>query len=188
MMSWDSTHEDCQLWTGFKANDRGAFAELYRRYVRVLYNYGAKFTKDSDLLEDAIQDLFTDLWRLRHNLADTTSVKFYLFGALRRRLHKRISADSIYVERNLIENLDSIFGTEPSHEQVQIGRETQELLKQNLQRALAGLPKRQYEALNLKFYENFPYPQIAEIMGVNEQSVRNFIQKAIQTLREAMLT
>ena len=187
-MPWDLTQEDCQLWANFKANDREAFAELYRRYVKVLYNYGTKFTADSDRLEDTIQDLFTDLWRLRHNLSDTTSVKFYLFRALRRRLHKQISAETIYMERDLAENLDSIFGTEPSHEQIKIGQETQESLKQNLQRALSTLPKRQYEALNLRFYENFEYPQIAEIMGVNEQSARNFIQKALQTLRAVIVT
>jgi RNA polymerase sigma factor (sigma-70 family) len=176
---------DITLWQAFKTGDRAAFAELYRRYVKVLYNYGSKFSADKALLEDAVQDLFTDLWRMKGNLSDTDSVKFYLFRSLRRLIHKQIEAESIFSDLNINQNLEAIFAAEPSFEQIQIGQDTEEILKKRLTEALATLPKRQHEALNLRFYEYFEYSQIADIMGVNEQSARNFVQKALQTLRQS---
>lgn len=39
------------------------------------------------------------------------------------------------------------------------------------------------EALYLRYYENLSLPEIAEVMGVNRQSVANFLQKALLKLR-----
>jgi RNA polymerase sigma factor (sigma-70 family) len=175
---------DIALWQAFKMGDRAAFAELYRRYVKILYNYGSKFSADKALLEDAIQDLFSDLWRMKANLSDTDSVKFYLFRSLRRLIHKQIESESVFSDLNINQNLEAIFAAEPAFEQIQIGKDTEDRLKKRLSQALATLPKRQYEALNLRFYEDFEHPQIADIMGVTEQSARNFVQKALHTLRQ----
>src|SRR5690606_10543545 len=70
-------------WCAFKNGDRNAFAEIYRQQVRDLLNYGYKVTSDRRLIEDSIQDLFFELWKNRAGLSDTTSVRFYLFKALR---------------------------------------------------------------------------------------------------------
>jgi DNA-directed RNA polymerase specialized sigma24 family protein len=63
-------------WQAFKQGDRSAFEELYRKYAKVLYNYGRKLKHDPELVHDAIQDLFIELWRLREGLADIVHVKF----------------------------------------------------------------------------------------------------------------
>jgi DNA-directed RNA polymerase specialized sigma24 family protein len=48
------------------------------------------------------------------------------------------------------------------------------------------LPPRQREAIHLKFYQELSNQQIAEVMGVNYQSVINFIQKALQNLENSL--
>ena len=57
-------------------------------------------------------------------------------------------------------------------------------LKERLQRAYLQLSPYQKEVLNLRFYEDFSYEEIAKILSINEQSVRNLIQRAILKLRE----
>jgi RNA polymerase sigma-70 factor (ECF subfamily) len=50
------------------------------------------------------------------------------------------------------------------------------------------LPKRQQEAVTLRFYYNFSYETIASIMGMNYQSVLNLMQRALKTLRSEYST
>nr|GFC66022.1 hypothetical protein [Tanacetum cinerariifolium] len=52
--------------------------------------------------------------------------------------------------------------------------------------ALNRLSKRQREALYLKFFDGFAYERIAEVMGLNTQSVRNLIFNALQVLRKVL--
>src|SRR5690349_1563402 len=70
-------------WQAFRKGSKEAFAKIYRDHVRELVNYGYKVTTDRRLIEDSIQDLFVEIWQSRARLSETTSVRFYLFKALR---------------------------------------------------------------------------------------------------------
>jgi hypothetical protein len=71
---------DQQLWQRIRAGDEQAFTNIFERYHRTLYNYGSKLSTNSAIIEDAVQDVFIDVWRLRNNLTENvTSVKFYLY-------------------------------------------------------------------------------------------------------------
>ncbi|MFD2572681.1 RNA polymerase sigma factor [Spirosoma soli] len=176
--------DDSLLWNNLRKGDRDAFSTLYQRYVGVLYNYGYHFVADADIVQDAIQELYIDLWRLRENLSETTSVKFYLFRSLRRRIHLTIDADndrlSMLDEKSTIASLFV-----PSGETDYILQEQQEVDLQRLQQLLVQLPPRQYEAIRLRFFDNFSWEEVATIMQMNEQSVRNLIQRAIKKMRES---
>jgi RNA polymerase sigma factor (sigma-70 family) len=50
--------------------------------------------------------------------------------------------------------------------------------------ALNQLPKRQREVIYLRYYQNLERDEIADIMGVNPQSVSNLLQAAFKTFRE----
>ncbi|MBO0951735.1 RNA polymerase sigma factor [Fibrella forsythiae] len=175
--------DDCQLWNDFRAGDRVAFAQLYERYVTVLYNYGFHMVTDSDLVEDAIQELFIDLWRLRTTLSPTTSVKFYLYRAMRRRIRVSIDAQQHMVPVNDMFATAALPLTPPCEAEY-ILQEQQELDLQRLHQVLPQLPPRQYEVIRLRFFDNFSWDEIAAIMQMNEQSVRNLVQRAIRKLRE----
>jgi DNA-directed RNA polymerase specialized sigma24 family protein len=70
-------------WNAFKQGDWNAYTSLYEEFYKPLNNYGAKFTGDADLVQDAIHDLFVQLWTSRNNLGAPASVKNYLFKSLR---------------------------------------------------------------------------------------------------------
>ena len=53
-----------------------------------------------------------------------------------------------------------------------------------LKQLLEKLPKRQQEAIYLRFYHNFSYEIIASMMNVNYQSVLNLMQRALKSLRK----
>ncbi|MGM9507590.1 RNA polymerase sigma factor [Larkinella sp. GY13] len=167
------------LWNALKQGDRRAFAELYERYYRILYNYGYKLLPDAALVEDAIQDLFVDLWRIQQNLAEAESVKFYLFRSLRRKIHRLSEKENRFLS---IDQATFPFQTDTTPEH-QFSDGEQQLTRQ-LAQALKQLPDRQLEVVTLRFYENFKTSEIAAIMGITDKSVRNTLHKAMIHLRE----
>jgi len=174
-----------RLWRSFIAGDEDAFSEIYEAFFKILYRYGYHFAADHSLVKDAIQELFTDLWRLRSNLSDTTSVKFYLFRSLRRRLHTLAGGEDVYQALPLSENDLRGLQTD-SREQYLIDKETEEIHLKQLGEGINKLTTRQREALRLKYYEGFTLSEAASIMNMNEQSVRNLIQRAIISLRSLL--
>jgi RNA polymerase sigma factor (sigma-70 family) len=173
------------VWAEFRNSNRKALDYIFEKHVRLLYIYGGKISKDQGLVEDCIQDLFTELWNKRKILGDTDNIKFYLFKSLRRKIVRRLSADQRLLGEQLKENIldkEVEFPIEFNIIQEQISNEREMLMK----RALAALSERQREAIYLKFYEKLAYQQIAGVMDIDLKSTYNIIGKAIDSLRKAV--
>lgn len=187
MISASRIREDSALWQAFKQGDENAFTTLYQKYVRVLYAYGKKLISDEEAVEDIVQDLFIDLWQTRSKLADVESPKFYLFRSLRRRIYKfqtGVHGNS----QNWDYWDDSIHPVSLPKEYEMIEAESSQRQKDELNVWLKNLPVRQYEVLMLKFYQDFSYEEISQILTINEQSVRNLIQRAVLKLRQLTIS
>jgi RNA polymerase sigma factor (sigma-70 family) len=173
------------VWSEFKSSNRKALDYIFEKYVRLLYVYGGKISKDEGLVEDCIQDLFVELWNKRKILGDTDNIKFYLFKSLRRKIVRRLEADQRMLGEQLKENnidKDVEFPIEFNIIEEQIRNERQIMMK----KALASLSERQREAIYLKFYEKLAYQQIAGVMDIDLKSTYNIIGKAIDSLRKAV--
>ncbi len=174
---------DSVVWTAFKSGDRRAFDYIFQKYVKLLYAYGGKITRDQNLVEDCIQDLFVELWQKREVLSEVDSVKFYLLKSLRRRVIRRLSSEKGIIARedDLLER-NSEFDFPLEFKLI----EEQKALEQHgrLLKALSLLTRRQREAIHLKFYEKISYEELAEIMNLGVKSAYNIIGKAIDSLRK----
>ena len=169
-------------WSRFRNGDISAFESIYRTHIKSLINYGLKITDDLDLIKDSVQDLFVELWKSRQNLADTDQPKFYLFRALRNKLSKANSHQSFVSEAELRLSSGSLL---TEYVELEIADKEQQLQNSaTLKHLLEKLPKRQQEAIYLRFYHNFPYESIASMMHMNYQSVLNLVQRALKALRK----
>ena len=177
--------KDTQIWDEFRVGNSNAFEIIYERNIKILANYGKRICSDDEMVKDAIQDLFIDLWRSKANLQTTESIKFYLIKAYRRNLIKKIVASK------KLETHDDTHGAyngqfELSHEISIIEAELVEEMLGQLNSSLNGLPSRQKEALFLRFYTGLNYTEISRIMEVNQQSAYNMVFRALEVLREKM--
>ncbi|MBL0743039.1 RNA polymerase sigma factor [Chryseolinea lacunae] len=174
--------EDESLWLKIKSGDRESLEMLYRKLFGMLYRYGTKFTS-SKLVKDAIHDMFLDIWNYREKLQPTTSVRYYLFTTLKRRIvlnnqnHRRFSTFN-YKSDWISVAADS------SHEEIIIESECDDARTRKLRKYMQDLPPRQYEALLMKFYNKLSYREIADKLDVNEQSARNLVQRGLELLRK----
>lgn len=183
MQEEDLLSRDIENWNGLLAGNRKAFENLYSDYFKILYNYGRKICTDVTQVEDAIHDLFVDLWRFKSNLSKTTSVRFYLYRSLRRRIiNTNTKADFRFEQGLFLE--DSLRLTSPSLEHQIIENEVNTHQHIQLKKLLNDLSPRQYEALVLYYYDEFSYAEIATMLEVNEQSARNLVQRGLAQLRQ----
>jgi RNA polymerase sigma factor (sigma-70 family) len=168
-----------------KSNKEANWEYIYNHCAPVLYNYGQKITADTQLAEDCIQDVFTELWEKRDTLHHIQHIRAYLIKVFRRRVISKMSIVQQQMAHNsYIKEIE--FNISFSFESALIHDEICEAQKKRLQKALQHLTHRQREAIYLKFYEGYTYVEIAEIMTLEKSAVYSLIYKAMTQLREEM--
>ena len=170
---------DIDLWNAFVSGDKEAFSSLFRRFYPLLFQYGHKITTDTDVLEDAIQELFLELWQKRPT-QPLQSVKAYLLQALKFKLYKTFRQKSFHTTN---EEEDS-YGFELSIETLLIAKEENDERLGKIMAALAQLSPRQKEVIYLKIYKGLSYEEVSEVMRLNYQVVRNLLYTALKAFKK----
>ena len=168
---------DFELWKSFKEGNDEALKTIYYTHFKHLYNYGRKFSSDKELVENCVQDLYIDLIKKRENLGDTNNISLYLLKAIKRKLIRKLQQE----KKTL--NLDFAFAewspiTEPgtsnlAHREKLIG-------------VINQLSHQQREIIYLKYFNSLNNKEIAEILDINYQTVRNVLVTALKKLRKSM--
>jgi RNA polymerase sigma factor (sigma-70 family) len=168
-----------ELWDNLRQGNEGALACIHRNYYKSLFRYGLKLSQDAALSEDCIQDLFVSLWSSRERIKAVQSIKLYLFTSYRRLILQRKKTEQRAFTR-LFYQPDVVF----SSEEIVVRSEVDQETTQNLIILLNTLPKRQKEALYLRYYEDLSFSEVAQLMDVSYQSVLNHIQRALNNIRQ----
>jgi RNA polymerase sigma-70 factor (ECF subfamily) len=177
----NTADQNIRLWESFRKGDKEAFAALFREHYNTLYKFGNKFTTDTELLEDCIQELFVELWQAKSR-APVFSVKAYLLKSLKYKLLKAFRKNGKVLP--LHENGDVPF--EFSHETFLITQQENQEKKQMVIKALGRLSNRQKEIIYLKYYQDLSYEEVSEIMNINYQVARNLLYQAIKSLKNML--
>lgn len=181
----DGVFSDSEAWKAFLDGDCEAFQYLFQTYYDDLYHYAVKFSGDPAAAEDHIQKLFLKLWRKRERLEKVKGVKTYLWSALRRSMidtHRKRKTERKYRD----EYQKNHGRMHYSAEELLIRDEINAIRSSELQAAIHQLSPKEREVLYLKFYEGMSYKEIEQIMSVNYQTTRNYVYRALQSLKELL--
>lgn len=127
-----------EKWLQLKGGDGDALKFLFDRYANDLYNYGTKFTQDTDLVKECVQEIFVTVWNRRGFLGEPVNVKNYLLKSYRRLLFKQLGTRQNYaVYSETAANYS--FQVELSAEERLIAQERRSAARERLERALASL-------------------------------------------------
>lgn len=170
------TLTDQDLLQRLRQDDEGAFAELHRRFARLLLDVAYQRLQDQDVTEEIVQDLFVTLWLRRRELLIHGAVKAYLLTALRNRVidHFRYLARQVELD-HLGEDALPVNPTEETvffHE-----------LKTAYERELSRLPERCRAAAEL-YRQGKSVAEIGEALGMGPKTVESHLLKANRTLRD----
>ena len=170
-------------WDALGKGNEAAFIAIYDQYVEALYHYGERLTTDKTLIEDCLQDLFAELWLRQKELPEVQTVKFYLFKILKRKINRKRTQRAKFISETAT---DFDFELTLAPEAENDGWQLASAQRETLLRALNQLTPRQKEIVTLRFYDNFSYEEIAEIMTLSNRSVYNLTYRALAVLRRTI--
>ena len=174
--------QDIILWDKLKNGDVNALGEIYDLYIDVLFSYGIQISQDKHYVMDCIHDLFLDLYKYKKKLASTNNVKYYLLRSLKNKILKKgkiiYLSNDVFSEKVESQNYSKSFEDEITSTEFLNER----ALKLSV--AMEHLSKKQKRGLFLRFTEERPYEEIAEVMNVSVQTSRTIIYRAIKVLRK----
>lgn len=179
----ENVKKDIDLWSQIKKGDVNAYHELYDRYIDSLFTFGINYTNDEALVQDAIHDVFVDLYRYRKSLADEVIVKSYLFKSIQRDIFKKLKSQTKVVRLDTV--AEGTYKTDSAEDEL-ISSETTLTNHVNLALALTSLTKKQRQALHLRFTEDQSYDEISSTLEITLESCRTLIYRALKELRKKL--
>jgi RNA polymerase sigma factor (sigma-70 family) len=176
---------DLIMWRSFKQGEWDAYTRLYDSYFGVLNNYGYKFTREKELIEDAVHDLFVRLWTTKERLSDPVSVRNYLFKAMRNILLRKMKGEEKFTD---IDGQEYPLSFSISYSSETLKRIEDRELQKRIKTFIETLPPRQQEIIYLRFYEELSYEELAEIMSISINSAYKLLYKALENLQNTFGT
>ena len=163
-----------------KSGDRGAFDILYKEYVTPLYRYVYIRMRSKEDTEDVVQETFLKAFQAlpRYEHSKETMLP-YLFTIARNLLinhRKKKRPDAM-----LPEEMDR-HGGDGDTMKGSVEREQGEELQQAME-VLSGLER---EVIELRFFGEQTYAEIAEQLGKREDAIRQHVTRALKKMREKM--
>ena len=172
---------DEQLMARAKAGNDAAFEELYHRYARRLKGFFfLQLGGDEELAADATHDVFLRAYEARNRYQEGKNVSTWLFTIAYNicRNHYRSNA----YETQLSATLDA----EPiSDEQIEIQLDAA-ALDDALAQVLSELPPPLHQLFSLHYQEELTIPQVAEIVGIPEGTVKSRLHKTMNIIRKKL--
>lgn len=168
----------------FVEGDDGAFAEIYRIYARELYAFGIFLRAKTEIIEDALHDVFVELYQRREKLAGIQNLKVYLMVAFKNRLFYLRKKEQISIE---ITDRQAYFYSDSNYMETLMEYEDS-LLETNrtVKKVMSELNAHQQEVLYHRFIEGLTIDEIALLMNINYQSVKNLLHRSIKKIRGGM--
>src|SRR4029077_15894820 len=128
------------------------------------------YVRSAEAAEDIVQDVFAALWSARGSMKITTSLRAYLYAAVRNRALNVRKHEAIAAEWERDEADEDVRALHPTPVQPdEIFDRAQ--LESQLRTALDSLPERCRLVMRLRWQEQLSYAEIAEAMGISIKGV-----------------
>jgi RNA polymerase sigma-70 factor (ECF subfamily) len=181
---------DEELLAAYQQGDPGSFEDLLRRHRAPLFTFLLRMLGDRERAEDLAQETFLRIVKGAQAWEHRARFQTWLFTIAR-----NLCVD--HARRDRFRRADSLDAQGPGDEPPMVdsvpGREIDPgrgaesaLLRPVLQRALLSLPAEQREVFVLREQAGVPFREIAEMAGVNENTVKSRMRYALEGLRKAL--
>lgn len=175
---------DSEKWDLLRSGDKTAWSDIYTSEVTHLILYAKKLTPSVPIIEDAIQDLFVEIWQRKSALGPTDNIRKYLLVALRRKIFFLINKDE--KKMSSYEPVENELPIIDSPESQLINWQTLEQRDSDIKKAIDNLSLRQKEIIHLKYSLGLDNKTISEIMGLSYQSTRNLLATSVRNLKNLL--
>jgi RNA polymerase sigma-70 factor (ECF subfamily) len=161
------TFSDDVLIERIANGDQLAMRTLYARHRVAIYRWLLRLVGDETSAEDLLSDVFLDVWRKATSFQGRSSVSTWLLAIAR---HKALSARRRRADGELDNALAPMLVDPADNPELVLQKKSRENL---LRHCLAQLSPQHSEVIDLAYYHGKSIKEIAEIVGINEATVKS---------------
>jgi RNA polymerase sigma-70 factor (ECF subfamily) len=169
------------LITRLAVGDEAAFNEIYESYHDRLWKFAYTFVRSRAVAQEVVHDVFFSLWTRRAEVVLRTSLRSFLFGAIRNRALNVVRHDLLTEEVRGVES-DSNAADSRGADTLALRAERIQAVRQ----AIASLTERQRSAVTLRWSHEMRYEEVAEALGISSQAARTLVLRAEDILRSVL--
>ncbi|WP_161964293.1 RNA polymerase sigma-70 factor [Chitinophaga flava] len=156
-----------------------AFEAVYREYHTRVYAFMWRYTRDAEICEELVQEVFVKLWSSRKSLNPGLAFTTQLFQVAKTVFidyHRRDSRRIRYI--NMTETLAEDAVIQPGVRDIALMRQLSTLID--------TLPPIRREVFLLGKIQGLSYPEIARELSISPKTVEGHMSKALKFLRHRL--
>lgn len=174
---------DMDLMKACVPDNEDAFAVLYQRYEKRVFQYLMTVVNDATLAEEILVEVMLAIWKGLKTFQGQSKVSTWIFGIAH---HKAVDALRKLTSQQrggmpLDEVLDS---AESGHNPLEDAQSHRMAALTN--QAIATLSPDHREILHMAFFEELSYPEIAELLHIPVNTVKTRVYYAKQQLKKSL--
>jgi RNA polymerase sigma-70 factor (ECF subfamily) len=176
-------HSECLVEKSQKG-DNHAFGKLVGLWFKRIYNVALKYFGDHDLAMEVTQRTFISVYRNLDSIKDVKSFKYWLYKVAINQCHeeerrqKRKTWFSIFQSDDAKRVEEINFQPEKEFQR----KETEEIMSN----ILKTLPEEQKVVIIMKEYEGMKFREIAETLGISENTAKSRLYYGLKSLRKTI--
>jgi RNA polymerase sigma-70 factor (ECF subfamily) len=166
--------EDLACLQQIAQGDRAAFERLYRRYYDRLFRFVLRVTGRMNLVEDVINDTMIVIWRKAGEYRAAAQASTWIFGIAYRKSLKALSRELRAPE---------VIDEAPETEELPADVVDRDGLHTAIRQAVMRLPPEHRAVVDLTFFFNKSYEEVAQILDCPVGTVKSRMFHARAKLR-----
>ena len=175
---------DEELMAAYVAGDRAAFKLLFDRYAGLLFAMAKRRLGSDDDARDVVQQTLLQLHRARNDFRPGARLRPWLFtiamNLVREQYRKRKRRREQSLETSSAPLPEAVVSSDAERDDEHKARAAR------IRAALQSLPPPQREVIELHWFEESPYEEIARIVGASVAAVRVRAHRGYERLREIL--
>ncbi len=160
--------------------DRRAMQVLYGRHHVRVFSFGLRLVHDEQVAEDLISEVFLDVWRRAGKFEGRSAVSTWLLAITR---FKALSA--LRRRRDLTLEDEAAHAIEDTSDDPEVAT-TKKDTGEALRKCLGGLSPEHREIVDLVYYHEKALEEVAETVGIPENTVKTRLFYARKKLAELL--
>lgn len=165
-----------------RKGNQAAFATIFSLYYKDLVVFSFSYTRNMEVAEELVQDLFVRLWEKHTSLDITSSLKAFLLKSVQNACFNWIKHHAMVQKHSMILAKSMLLADEETEHYI-----LHSDLQNRLNEALEKLPEEQREVFRLNRLDQLRYEDIAQKYGVSIRTIEVRMAKALQFLRKELI-
>lgn len=179
-----SSMTDEALMQAISKGEKRAFDELYARYSKPLLTYFIRMLwKDREKAEDFVHDLFAKIIQKPEYFDPTRAFKTWMYSVANNMCKNEYKKQE--VRKNTTNGIENHYSVNDPSVNV-LGEVQDKQFKEVFTQRMSELDEKHSEAFHLRHVEGLSIKEIAEVLELNEGTVKSRVFYAIKYLAEGL--